>query len=527
MCHLLVLTAKCLRGCRELNELEQNALEFLKNAEYEKAAKLYLQLAVANPKNENYLVAAANCYDALGDKKIAFNLYKKALNVNPNSLTALLNISTLCYEFKKYDKAERFARKVLQINEGNFAALMNLGNVHYAKAEYPEALSYYEKLYELNPNSYNAIVNIANTCYNMSHFVRAIEFANMAIEKRPTSVEPYIIAGNSYIELFKNDEASLLLKKAAQIAPNSDWLCNSIANLFQKMGNWKQCLHYAWKAFALKGNRISADDHINFGYLLYEAWDNNQKDLVEKYLARWIEVFPDNPIVAHAASALRDEQNMPTADLTYVKSLFDGFAPSFDDILKELDYQAPQLIANCLKDVFKPKLFLKRQILDLGCGTGLCGQELKVYFPNEEYYGVDVSERMLECAGKKNIYKELYFDDIVSFLGEVDKKYQLIVAGDVLTYFGDLKSLFRSLVAVLKPKGFFCFTISKNTSNNREYFLTPSGRFVHSITYVCRLLKYCGFTVLKQEEHVLRHEGAKDVIGYVILAQKEVEVVFE
>ena len=50
---------------------------------------------------------------------------------------------------------------------------------------------------------------------------------------------------------------------------------------------------------------------------------------------------------------------------------------------------------------------------------------------------------------------------------------------------------------------------------------------MHSITYVCRLLKYCGFTVLKQEEHVLRHEGAKDVIGYVILAQKEVEVVFE
>ena len=510
-----------------MNELEQNALDFLKNAEYEKAAKLYLQLAVAHPENENYLVAAANCYDTLGDKKIALNLYKKALNVNPNSLTALLNISTLYYEFKKYDKAMSFAEKALEIKEGNFAALMNLGNAHYAKSEFPEALSYYEKLYALNSNSYNAIVNIANTCYNMSHFVRAIEFAKMAIEKRPTSVEPYIIAGNSYIELFKNDDASVLLKKAAEIAPNSDWLCNSIANLFQKMGNWKQCLHYAWKAFALKGNRISADDHINFGYLLYEAHDNNQKELVEKYLTRWIEFFPDNPIVKHVASALRDEQNMPTTDLTYVKSLFDGFAPSFDDILKELEYQAPQLIAECLKDVFKPKLFHKRQVLDLGCGTGMCVQELKKYFPNDEFYGVDVSEKMLEFAGKKNIYKELYFDDIVGFLEDADKKYQLAVAGDVLTYFGDLKNLFRSLAQVLKPKGFLCFTISKNTANNRDYFLTPSGRFVHSINYVCRLLKYCGFTVLKQEEHILRHEGAKNVDGFVILAQKEVEVVFE
>ena len=97
----------------------------------------------------------------------------------------------------------------------------------------------------------------------------------------------------------------------------------------------------------------------------------------------------------------------------------------------------------------------------------------------------------------------------------------------MLTYFGELKNLFRNIAAVLKPKGFFCFTVSKNVLNNKDYFLTPSGRFIHSITYVCRLLKYCGFTVLKQEEHILRREGAKEVDGYVILAQKEVEVVFE
>ena len=510
-----------------LNELEQNALDFLNSNEYEKAAKLYLQLAVASPENENYLVAAANCYDALGDKKITLNLYKKALEVNPLSLTALLNASTLYYELKKFDKAELLAKKALDVKPDNFAALMNLGNVCYARSEYPEALAFYEKLYQLNPNSYNAIVNIANTCYNMSHFVRAIEFAKMAMEKRPNSVEPYIIAGNSYIELFKNDDASDLLKKAAAIAPNSDWLCNSIANLFQKMGNWKQCLHYAWKAFALKNNRITADDHINFGYLLYEAHDEKQTEIVEKYLTRWEEAFPDNPIVRHISCALRNVQDMPTSDLTYVKSLFDGFAPSFDEILRELDYVVPSLIAEFVKTSLKSKLFQKRQILDLGCGTGLCASELKKYFPNEEFYGVDVSEKMLDFAGKKNIYKELYLDDVVGFLEDTQKVYDVVIAGDVLTYFGELKTLFRLLVKTVRAKGLFCFSISKNTYNQSDYFLTPSGRFVHSIVYVRRLLKYYGFEVLKQEEHVLRREGVKDVNGYIILAQKEIEVVFE
>lgn len=510
-----------------MEELEQNALDFLKSGEFEKAAKLYLQLAVAAPENENYLVAAASCYDSFGDKKIALSLYKKALAVNPQSLTALLNVSTLYYELKKYDRAAEFAEKALEVKEGNFAALMNLGNVCYAKGEYKEALGYYQKLYELNPNSYNAIVNIANTSYNMSRFIQAIEFANMAIEKRPTSVEPYIIAGNSYIELFKNDEATGFLKKAAEIAPNSDWLCNSIANLFQKMGNWKQCLHYAWKAFALKGDKISADDHINFGYLLYEAHDEKQDELVDKYLSRWEECFPENPIVRHMSCAIRNIQEVPTTDLSYVKGLFDGFAPSFDEILHELDYKVPVMIADFLKDTLKTKLFKKRRILDLGCGTGLCAEALRAYFPNEEFFGVDVSEKMLEFAGKKNVYKELYFDDIESFLEDVADPYHAVIAGDVLTYMGELKTLFRLLVKAVKANGLFCFSISKNTYNQSDYFLTPSGRFVHSIAYVRRLLKYCGFEVIRQEEMTLRREGNKEVDGYIVLAKKEIEVVFE
>ena len=77
-----------------------------------------------------------------------------------------------------------------------------------------------------------------------------------------------------------------------------------------------------------------------------------------------------------------------------------------------------------------------------------------------------------------------------------------------------------------EEKSSICFSISKNTLNQSDYFLTPSGRFVHSITYVRRLLKYYGFEVIRQEEHVLRHEGAKEVEGVVVLARKEIEVVF-
>lgn len=511
-----------------MEELEQKALELLKDREFERAAKAYLQLAVANPDVEKYLIAAANCYDSSGDKKIALSLYRKALNINPQSVTALLNISTVYYELKYYDKSVQFANQVVALQENNFAALMNLGNACYALGKYNEALSFYQKMYKINANSYNAILNLANTYYNLGLFIEAIDYAQKAIEKRPTSAEPYIVAGNSYIELFKNEEASKCLKKASELSPASDWLCSSIANLFQKMGNWKQCLHFAWKAIALKGQSVTMDDHINFAYFLYEAHEEaNNSELVEKYLSRWEEVFSDNPVIRHVCAALRNTQDVSVMDLSYVKGLFDGFAPSFDDILGELDYKVPELIAKGLKDNLKTKLFKKRRILDLGCGTGLCAEALKAYFPNEEFYGVDISDKMLYEAEKKGIYKQLFATDILSFLKDNEILFHAVVAGDVLTYTGDLKVLFRELTSAVKFEGFFAFSISKNKANNNDYFLMPSGRFVHTLQYVLRLLKYYGFKVISAEESVLRHEGARDVEGYVVVAQKEIEVVFE
>ena len=510
-----------------MDEIKQNALDFMKNGEYEKAAKLYAQLAMTHPEDENYLISAANWYDRIGEKKIALRLYKKAYEVNPQSLTAILNLSTIYYELKKYELSKQFAEKALALKKDNFSAVMNLGNSCYASGDFETALTYYEKMYELNPNSYNAIINIANTSYNLGQYLRAIEFAQMAIAKRPTHADPYIVAGNCYAELAKTEEAAGCLKKASEIEPNSDWLCNSIAALYQKAGNWKQSLVYAWKAIVLKGNKVNADDHINFGYILYEAEDAGQKELLEHYMSRWEEMFANNPIVRYVCSALRHEQDVSATDLTYVKQLFDGFAGSFDEILSELNYQVPHYIAELLKDTLKTKLFKKRRILDLGCGTGLCGETVKNYFPNEEFFGVDISEKMLAEAGKKDIYKTLYADDIISFLSGNEELYHAVIAGDVLTYMGELKPLFRELSGSIKFGGLFCFSISKNIYNQNDYYLSSSGRFAHSLAYIHRLLKYCGFEVEKQEEHILRREGIHDVEGYIILARKNIEVVFE
>ena len=57
-------------------------------------------------------------------------------------------------------------------------------------------------------------------------------------------------------------------------------------------------------------------------------------------------------------------------------------------------------------------------IMDLGCGTGLFGIEIRQFCEHLE--GVDLSEKMLDKAKEKNIYNNLIKQDILDYLSNED-----------------------------------------------------------------------------------------------------------
>ena len=98
--------------------------------------------------------------------------------------------------------------------------------------------------------------------------------------------------------------------------------------------------------------------------------------------------------------------------------------------------------------------------------------------------------------------------------------YDVAVAADVWTYFGDLTKAFVRVWRSLSPDGLFVFTFSENEINKEDYFMAPSGRFVHSYSYVERVLKSAGFRIISADKHILRNEAEVPVYGYVVVARK-------
>ena len=502
-----------------VENLEHQASVLFGEKEYAKALELYQLLLQGKPKSEKYLIACGNCYDGLDDKDKAVEMYYEALKTNKNSEAGLLNLSTIFYELKDYRQAANYAQQVLNINANNVAAWQNLANVGFCSADYETALHYYQKMYEYNNNSYIAMINIANTYYCMGKYVLALEFAKKSLKKHPSSITAHILAGNSLSAMNKPEKAISMYINAYELDKTRLEVLNALSDAYRAMNDWENCLLFAWRYVKNSPNHPPAMQ-LNFGYLLYECYSEKSPEMAEKFAEKWLKFFPEDKIVEHMANAIISGSNLQNSDAEFIKATFNTFAPDFDQTLADLDYQAPNLIYEALCRHLKISLFTKHHIADLGCGTGLCGIKVKKFASFKGLIGIDLSEKMIEQASKKKIYAQLVCDDICHYLENTPYFFNVMVAADVWTYFGDLTKAFVRVSRNLTPDGLFVFTFSENSFNNDDFFLTPSGRFVHSPAYVEKVLKSAGLRQVSMERHILRNEAERPVYGYVVVAQK-------
>ena len=167
----------------------------------------------------------------------------------------------------------------------------------------------------------------------------------------------------------------------------------------------------------------------------------------------------------------------------YLKNYFNDYAETFEKhLISNLHYSVPIVFSNIINDKYGINYSFKK-ILDLGCGTGLCGNQIKNNY--QSLTGIDISIEMLKKAKEKSIYSELQCCDIINFLTKTNEKYELIIAGDVLIYIGNLSKLFRLCSSVMTENARFIFSIEVEKTKNYSAKLT--GRYSHNYNYIKKI----------------------------------------
>ena len=205
----------------------------------------------------------------------------------------------------------------------------------------------------------------------------------------------------------------------------------------------------------------------------------------------------------------------------YVERLFDDYADRFEtSLVEKLDYSVPQKLAALIASTGRRY----ECTVDLGCGTGLLGPEIRAHVGRLE--GFDLSQNMLAKAAEKGVYDHLAQADLSLapdlsgvFADAARRRADLVTAADVLMYLGNLESVFAIIDELAGAGADIVFSV-EDAGEGEGFHLAPSLRYAHSEAYVRRLLARHGTEILETVKTVIRKDGGKPVSGILFLTRK-------
>ncbi|KAL7468010.1 hypothetical protein ACHAXS_008232 [Conticribra weissflogii] len=507
--------------------------------------------------------------------------YKSCLDLDPDQESCLINYASTLVdmnELPNYDQdpliqqnrlatAQRLLRHVLELHPDNGDAAFNLGLLIQDSSKSEESTREAARLYRIAAKAaveegverWDAWANLASAEHELGRFL-GYYGARRAYERSILLLEQIAEQYQSYIEELSSKESSVNFDE------------KELQDVHAEVRGINAYLSKLYYGYGTVLTEISPVDCLGLmsddDSLLMDTQDGVNEESAKRVcemnainaMRLAVDLDSNNIIASHMLAAMTggeevdegDKNGRQRASNEFVSALFDDFADTFDEKLGALGYRVPQLIGNSAHELLKQSNRQSfKSALDAGCGTGLAGRYLRPLVEGP-IVGVDLSKKMLELAAQctlskgcglkeesndemtsgrsdKTIYDHLVsldletttLHDLLSgndFLDEVIHGFDLIVAADVLVYFGDIQKLlvnFSNLSRESATLIFSCERIEEENSPASGWKLQSSGRYAHSKSYVVNAAKDAGYNLVGYELIVPRMEKGEEVKGHL------------
>ena len=389
---------------------------------------------------------------------------------------------------------------------GGTARRFRAAREHEHAGRFAQAERCYRQILKTDPEDVHVLYNLGNTLARQEKLEQAQEAYERAAVVAPEMAAVQLNLGNAHYLRGQYKNALAAYRKVLALEPDNADIHINLANVFRRLQDWQQVIASLRQALAVNPHHPHRS-HIqnNLGNILLK---HRRYDQAAAVFRQAVAQDPHNATAGHMLAAVTGV-NPKIAPAAYVAETFDELADRFDrHLVQGLGYAVPQKLREALRRMDGKDRRYER-LLDLGCGTGLCGQTFQDLVRNLS--GIDLSRRMLAAARKKNIYGTLMHGGITEALNNSDATYDLFVAADVFPYIGDLQPLFTAVKRCARAEARFLF--STESHGDPGYRLRPTGRYAHALFYIRQLARECGFAVGCQRPVKVRREKKEWIEG--------------
>jgi predicted TPR repeat methyltransferase len=395
-------------------------------------------------------------------------------------------------------------------------ALHYLGIVLHQQGQHDAGIAYVRKSCELQPCNASWYNDFGNMLFALKQFEAANEAYVDALQLNPRDHEVWNNLGFSQLQSEATaEDATFSFEQALVLMPDFVPALLHLGNIHEAAGDKMTSAGYQCRAFVLPPLEGKSKEMLGISFYFL----GRLQEAAEMYRS-WMDEEPDNPIATHMYAACSQVAVPGRASNAYIENYFDRYAETFNtNLLGSLAYRGPELMRQGLAHIAVPAV--QYDLLDVGCGTGLCGPVAAPYA--RSLVGVDLSGKMLEQARLRGGYDQLIKQEISLYLASQQQAFDIVLAADTMIYFGHLDAVLVSMAAAMRPGGYFIFTVEAADDTlhcDTDFYLHASGRYRHRIDYVRRTLRHAGMRIESLVETVLREELRQPVAGILVIAQR-------
>lgn len=408
----------------------------------------------------------------------ACDAYRDALRMRPQDPAIHVRLGITLRESGNLTDAEQHLRQALEIDPRHVPAMLELGRLRVQHGQYAEAILSYREALGIDPHCRDALEQIGGIELNLGDSEAAVENYVKILEFASKDTAMRILVTRMLGSQGALERAEDICRQGLLLDPNNVALHCELGKIFSEQGKATEATAVLQSARELAGSSEEIE------YLL-SSLEQNDKEFLAKQ--------------------------------KYIRKVFDDYADTFDNHLQDkLEYRGPEMISQIAHDA-GVRDNGNLTIIDLGCGTGLCGPFFRQ--AASRLIGVDLSPKMLEKARERRVYDELHEADIVEILQRTANAYDVAIAADVFVYVGNIAPVIAGAAASLRSGGLLIFSVE--TVPNGTYVLRNSGRYGHSQAYVQALARDHGFDIFAIKEVMIRKDSQKAVPGHIYALKKE------
>ena len=132
--------------------------------------------------------------------------------------------STLDVDESRHNAAATWYRKALEIDPYLVPALINLANIHYGKDELAEAQALYERAIGLDPDFFEAHFNLGNIYHDLGHFKEAAHCYRTALTLNGQYADAHFYLAITLEKTGHSVEAKPHWRAYQVLSPNGEWV---------------------------------------------------------------------------------------------------------------------------------------------------------------------------------------------------------------------------------------------------------------------------------------------------------------